>query len=866
MIDGTTGVVRVANNLDFETVKNYSLEILAIDKETTFNTGTATLVIEVMDVNDNTPICTSSLYTGTVAEDDGNGTEVADVDCTDNDASATFNTLKYSITSTSPEFAIDEDNGKITIAQALDAEVNTSYTLTLQATDGSLSETVTVSVTVTNVNDKDPQLSNLPSPVTIAEDIAVGSTVFDVNATDSDVDGTNFIFSITSGDDGKFTIGTSTGIIQIQKTIDRETMTSALYTLIIEVADGIGADKRTATNSLVVTVTDLNDNSPQCDLSIYTLTFEENKAPQSSVITPSCSDPDQTASPALRYTLTTGNASFFGINTNTGELSILQSLNYETTQTHTLTVDVSDQGTPERIIEITMRIYIDPVNENDPVFQVPPSNPDLDEDTPLDTIVVTVSATDADQGLNHGTVRYGIKSGNNEGKFSINPSTGRIVLSGPLNYESVKTYSLIITAADMSEGDADAKTVETTITVTVNDINDNYPVISPASYVFKVNENAIVGTSVGKVTATDDDSGLAGTAGLVYTITGVNTNNAFATNGSSIVVNGALSAVTQAIYVLTVEVKDQGNPTLSSQTKVSLIITAINEHAPGFSVSVSTVSISEDEPVGNSIWQAVATDADDGEFGVLRYYMASGNNGNAFTVDLFNGDVRVANALDYDTPPTDYTLEIRVEDTAKGGNGTKSSTATLTVSLIDANDESPAFTKSLYEGTLDENGGLSDAILTVTATDSDTGNNGKITYTIVSGTETSNFNIDSDTGAITTAVDIDFENRSWYHLIIQAEDTGAPKLSATCLVQIKVNDLNDNTPTFPYANIAVSVSEDVNVGDLVATAIASDADSGSNGNNVIEYTFDPSTTLFQLDQSNGQITVMNRLDRELAPK
>lgn len=864
VLDRTTGIIRVAGSLDYETVTNYSLTIIAVDKQMPFMTGTTTVSIIITDVNDNAPVCTSSLYSGTVSEDAGTGFEVADVDCTDADIYSGFNTLKYSISQSNPKFAVDQDNGKITVAGSLDAEVTVFYNLSVVASDGNFSMTVSVIVTVTNVNDNPPVLTEPYVVVDILEDTAIGSTVYDANATDADIGITNFIFSIMSGnDDGIFVIGASSGIIQTQKTIDRETMATGDYTLIIKVQDTNDGMALSSSSTIVINVIDVNDNSPQCSQSTYSISVDEGVL-LSPAIRLNCSDSDLQASPNLNFTIVSGNTNqIFGLNQNNGLLSVVKKLDYETAQEHVLSVDVSDGGNPARHTQLTIYIFVNPVNEYSPVFLHEPYDVTVSEDVAYDSVVLQITASDNDTGSIHGTVRYAIQSGNTEGKFSINPNTGRIIVSGPLDREATDAYALTVSASDMLESDANAKTVTTTFIITIRDVNDNYPKISPASYVVKVNENVANGTSVVVVTATDDDEGSAGTNGLTYTITAGNTLTAFTTNGNTIVTNGVLSASSKNIYILTVEVRDQGMPSRSSKTTVTVLVVAINDHAPGFSSTDNQVSISEDETVGNSIWRAEATDADVGEFAVLRYYLVSGNTGSAFTVDPFNGDVRVATVLDYDNPPNVYVLSIKVEDTATSTNNTRSSTVTLTVSLLDANDETPVFSMSTYSRNLNENGNAADSVLTVTATDKDTdASNGKVTYSIVSGSGLSKFAIGANTGLISTTVNIDYEEGTFYYLIIKAEDGGLPKLSSTCLVQITVIDLNDNVPKFPFANVAVSVSESANVGDVVTTAVATDDDSPVNGNNRITYGFENDSTKFAIDQSTGNIAIENTLDRE----
>lgn len=864
-MDKTTGELKLIASLNYESTTVYSLVIYAIDKEATFRTGSTTVSITVNDINDNEPLCTAAIYTGSVSEDATTGTTVATVICSDGD-STVGNTLSYSVTSGHTEFAIDSNSGVVTTNAALDIETQASYDITVQVSDGTYNTDATVRVTITDINDNTPTFNPTgPYTVTINENIAIGSTIYDINATDADVSENSFIFSITAGNgDGKFRIGTSSGIIQTQANIDRDAPLTTSYSLTIEVADGTSG-ALTSTTSIVVTISDENDNYPSCDAATFSVSFAEDTVSGTTLISPVCSDLDVVASPTLAYSITSGNSeNKFQLNSGTGVLTLQNALDYETTTSYTLSVDVDDQGTSNLITSLTMIIYIEPVNENNPVFQSTPYDIAIDEDEISGYQIVRISATDSDTGSTHGDIRYGIKSGNSAGHFSVDPSTGWITVAGTLDRESTASYSLTVTASDMLSGDADERSAENTFIITINDVNDNYPEINPSSYAMTVNENAATGASLIQVSATDDDNATAGTAGLQYSITSGNTGNPFGIDLSTgwITLDGNIDASTQSMYILTVKVQDQGTPVLSAFTIVTIQVVAINEHAPTFSVSTDSVTLSESEPIGNSIYVAAASDADTGDFAVLRYYMISGNTNNAFTVDLFDGTVRVANALDYETV-TQYTLVIEVQDTEiQSTADTQTATMTLTVDVTDSNDETPTFTSNTYSTDLDENVPTSTSVITVAATDADSGTNGALTYSIVSGTGSTVFAIDGTSGLIFTNADIDYETLTSYDLVVKAVDGGTTPLSTTCLVRITVIDLNDNTPNFEADDVAILVSESTAVGTTITTAVATDADSSANNNNVIVYTLSPTSSKFTIGGSSGAITVTNALDRE----
>ena len=258
-------------------------------------------------------------------------------------------------------------------------------------------------MTVTDVNEFDPVFDpTTPYTANLPEDSAVAVTVKDIGATDGDLSDTTLTFSITGGNTGsKFRIDAATGVIVLQGALDREA--TASYTLDLEVADGAGAGSRTATTSIVITVDDVNDNDPTCPQTAYAASVAEDAT---AVLTLACSDVD-TLTPTVRYTLqaagNTGTA--FGIDANTGVLSVVGAIDYETLNSYNLVVEVDDKATPARTTAVPVTVTVTPVNEVAPAFPAGGyPNTDVIESTAVGTVVLTVAATDSDQGLLHGMV------------------------------------------------------------------------------------------------------------------------------------------------------------------------------------------------------------------------------------------------------------------------------------------------------------------------------------------------------------------------------------------------------------------------------------------------------------------------------
>ena len=862
-LDRNTGILYVAKALDYDTdPKTYTLVVRASDRSALPLFDTSTIQFSIRDVNDQQPVCSDSLYSGTVSEDAPFQTSVITVVCDDADS---MDTVTYSIIDGNIDsvFIINENTGLITVARVdvLDIETLDTYDLTVEASDGTFAENITVVISVNDVNDIPPAFIPAgPFQVDLSENSPIGHTLVGLDVTDGDITPAVFTFSIASGnEDGKFKIGSMNGVLQLQREVDRDVLVSPVYNLEVTVTDGIF----TATAIVNINVLDENDNYVVCDQVTYTAVIPETTVVGSTVFAPDCTDPDSTTD--MHFEIVSGNEeNKFLVDEDDGKLKLQFEMDYETMTSYTLMVTVSDQGTPSLTTTLLMSVFVGAVNEHKPELYGN-FNVSVYEDAPINQVVVSLYANDSDIGLNHADITYAIKSGNNEGLFNIHPSTGLVTLVGKLDYEKTTTHILTVTATDMSPGDANRKHAEEILTIHVLDVNDNYPTFDPQVYAIVLNEDTPVGTTVVKLTAADADSGLAGTNALQFNIIQGNEGNAFSLSDNAIVLDTDVDSETVTNYILVVSASDQGVPILSSNTIVSIYVKAVNEYTPVFSISNDTVSVDESISVGELVYQLVATDDDTGIYSELRYFISTGNTGDAFTVDLYSGTITVAKILDFEVHPDPYVLQIDVEDTHKSQPGiTRTSTMTLTVILNDVNDEIPIFSQNTYTPSINENIVEGTRILTVTATDKDTGPNGEITYQIVAGNGITVFSIDSLTGAIKTQIGstIDYETTTSYDLIVQTEDNGIPKQSSSCLVHITVLDLNDEIPEFEISSVVTTILEEKPIDTFLTSVVAIDKDSHRDNNNVFTYSFSEASANFRIDQNSGDIYTTAILDRE----
>ncbi|KAL8623685.1 hypothetical protein ACOMHN_046504 [Nucella lapillus] len=850
-------------------VTSYTFVVKAQDKGQTPMSVTKTLMLNLQDVNDNAPVFSSNTYSATITDTIARTKTWAGHQLTATDADRTSGSLLYQITGGDPlnKFVFSTNtSGLLKLNAAIDVDSPTEnpsrYVLSVQVSDQgvpgtpALIDTATVTITISPANDHDPVFGT-PTPSanpTIAETAPIGSTVATLTATDKDRDqgkAQTITFAITGGNrNGDLTLDTTLGVVTTAKTLDFERTDS--YKLLVEAKDS-GSPARSSTYTLSITVTNVNEHQPTCKSYNMVVLVDENVAAKQ-IASLTCSDAD--VGDALRYAILPAVAGF-DVNTATGAVSTLTSLNYEADTNHTLKIEVSDTLPTTLTSTVTLEVKVQPVNEFTPVFFPLSYSKALAENVPAGTNVAQLKATDNDQGALHATISYSIVGGNGPGHFTIDPTSGQITTTSVLlDRETASKHTLTVRASDDTPGTASSKFADATVVVTVTDVNDNAPICTPAQYKTSVTEPSVVGAVVVTLTVRDDDEANTPNSSPTLMVTAGNTGTVFGTRGRDLVLDTVVDFETTTSYTLTVTVTD-GAPTAfarSSSCTVTVTIHAAGEFPPVLSEANRSINLTETTSIGTVVYKANATDADKGVGASVTFSITSGNTNNDFFLHPNSGDVVVWNRLDYDTPPQSYRLTIQAKDDA-GQTGTM----WLEIQLTDVNDQTPVFTKNTYIFPVNENVAKGTLVGTVRADDTDTGVLGTVTYTAVSGNGMSKFAVDPGTGAVTTSTDtLDRETRRDYSLVVRAADGGNPSLTSTALVTLTVNDLNDNAPEFTPNNFIVSFSENARVGTSVTTVTAADADSSAS-NNVFSYFL--ANTHFGVN-SSGVLTTIKTLDRE----
>uniref|UniRef100_A0A8C3PLZ9 Cadherin-23 n=1 Tax=Calidris pygmaea TaxID=425635 RepID=A0A8C3PLZ9_9CHAR len=857
------GVVRTVVSLDRETVASYTLILEAIDNGPTGNrrTGTATVYVTVLDVNDNRPIFLQSSYEVSVPED---------IPAASSIVQASGSLPPGRLGNEHNHFRINPSTGLVMRGvRHLDREQNSSHVLEVEAYNteqGPMRSSVRVIVYVEDVNDEVPVFTQRQyNRLGLRETAGIGTSVAVVRATDRDTGNGGLVnYKILSGAEGKFEIDESTGLITTIDYLDYETKTS--YLMNVSATDQAPPNNQGFCSVYVSLLNEL-DEAVQFSNSSYEAVIMENIPLGSEVLRVQARSIDNLNQITYKFDPNTNAQalSLFKINGITGVITVKGQVDREKGDFYTLTV-VADDGGP-KIDSTVVTITVLDENDNSPQFDITSdSSVSVAEDSAVGKRVAVVLARDPDAGSN-GQVTFSLTSGNIGRAFEIrttNNTYGEVFIARPLDRELLDHYTLRIQASD---GGVPPRRKEHTLRVNILDVNDNPPVIdSPFGYNVSVSENVGGGTAVAQVRATDRDVGLNSV--LSYYITRGNEDLTFRMDR----VTGEIATrpsppdrERQSFYSLVVTVEDEGNPSLSATTTVYVTILDENDNAPAFQQQLYEVTLDEGPATLNATLVTVqALDRDEGPNGTVAYAITEGNILDTFHIDSTTGEIRTVKELDYEISHGRYTLIVTATDQCPIISRRLTSTTTVLVNLNDINDNCPTFPRP-YEGPFDVTEGQpGPRVWTFLAHDGDSGPGGQVEYSIVAGDPLGEFVISPVEGELRVRKDaeLDRENIPFYNLTIAARDRGVPPLSSTMLVGIRVLDINDNDPVLLNLPMNLTLSENAPVSSFVTRILARDADQGPNALLTFDITAGNTENAFYINSTSGVIYVNRPLDRE----
>lgn len=662
-------------------------------------------------------------------------------------------------------------------------------------------------VIIQDINDNAPHFENSEIHLRVSEDVTVGTSfLLDDQAQDRDAGLNGELKYHLEDTDGFFSLKIDKDnfiMLVVQTALDREIQDHYQMTL---VATDCGADPLSATATLIVTVTDVNDNCPSFSSDSPRSVTIPGDSPKNMLVSQvRAEDPDTGPNAAIVYSLSPKVSErakkLFSLDSLTGHIRLTQDLQSDNSEELVLKVLASGHHCPPADTQVTvsvlpkanqeLTIKIGFIAEHQNQTMVLPEN--------QPPTVLAVLELEGDSSFKGSSLAI-----EGEVPFTLSPQNGKYLLSTskPLDYEMKREHHISVVVHGRPGEAFVIIPSRHVIRVLVADVNDNAPQFLQSHYQLEVGENNQPGIPLLQVSASDADSGHNGR--VTYSLD-KHTSTIFNIDSvtGQLSVSASLDREQQGIYNLTVFAQDSGSPPLESVTTVSIRVLDQNDNAPVFLTPHFIFFIPENVPPFAQVGRVGVTDPDEGENGNTELHVV--NSSGPFVVDNTQGTLRTTTDLDRETEDR-YELYLLASD--HGHPVALTSTARVTIFVEDINDNQPkvilpssnssclTVSPSAIAGTM---------VTKIYAIDEDSGMNSEITYTAVAPELVQNsspFQVDSRSGNITLAQQLVQKDLGMHHLFIVVRDGGKPApLYSTVWVNLLVSDSGepchlDRAPTW----------------------------------------------------------------------
>ncbi|KAM4675299.1 protocadherin gamma-C5-like isoform 5-T5 [Discoglossus pictus] len=572
-----------------------------------------------------------------------------------------------------------------------------------------------------------------------------------------------------------FAVNWENGALTVNEKIDREKLCGSSSNCLLPIE--VVIENPLELHRLVIEILDINDNPPIFSTAERTIKITELIAsPGARFPLDIAHDLDVGNNNIKQYKLDTN--SYFSLSvkkrkdgTLIPELVLERALDREEIDKHNLILTALDGGEPPKSGTLQIHVIVLDLNDNAPTFNKSYYKINLQENIPLNTILLQLNATDRDEGVN-GEIEYSFDDHTPDYVkkiFALNEKTGVISTKGFIDFEESSTFEISVIAKDKGVPELEGRCI---IQVEVEDANDNSPEIVLTSLMKEIPEDAAVGTVVGLFSVKDQDSGKNGEV-----ILELSSDLPFKFKSSddhySLVTDGLLDREKIPQYVIELIARDMGSPALHTKQTIIFNISDINDNPPTFSLDTFSASIMENNDPGQLLIEVSAFDPDEGENANLMYSIldsqVEGSPISSFVyINSESGKIYAQRSFDFEQVQV-LQVPVRVEDS---GLPKLFSNTTVLIFILDTNDNAPTI---LYPAHPKEyivqhktpkstSGGY--LLTKVTAVDSDSGHNALLSYTILQASDPSLFQVSTQTGEIRTLRDLEEMGNAEQSLVI----------------------------------------------------------------------------------------------------
>ncbi|XP_071380386.1 protocadherin alpha-3-like [Centroberyx affinis] len=620
---------------------------------------------------------------------------------------------------------------------------------------------------------------------------------------------------VTGSAEALFEVNQNDGILYVNRKIDREEVCERTSPCLINLKTVL--ENPLEIHYVAVEILDVNDHSPSFAEKEKRLEISESALPGARFQLQAARDPDGGHFSIQQYKLS-HNDHFRVEVKDRGEdrkvpfLVLQKQLDRETAGKHRFLLTAIDGGKPAKSGAIEILVDVLDVNDNSPMFTKELFSATLRENVPAGTMVIQVNATDLDQGAN-GEIIY---SFGNEvdlkliDLFSVDPFTGEIKVTGLIDFEESKSYEIDIQASDKGQAPL---TADKSVMITVVDVNDNAPEIEVTSFSSSIPEDSRIGTTVALISVNDLDSGINGKV-----ICTIKENVPFILSPSlqdnmyAVLTKSQLDRENKSQYDVTILAKDTGDPSLSSEKTISVVVSDVNDNRPEFSSSPYTFYVTENNSAGASVFSVKASDRDESDNALISYHILRVVGEDKLTsflnINAENGDIMSLKSFDFEISKT-FQFHVVASDS---GTPSLSSNVTVNVFILDQNDNAPVIlypvsANGSAEGVeeIPRNVNAGHLVTKVRAYDADIGYNGWLLFSLQEVTDHSLFGLDRYTGQIRTLRSFTETDEAEHKLVILVKDNGNVSLSATATVIVKAVEPKE---AFAASDVKSAAKED----------------------------------------------------------
>ncbi|XP_068596843.1 protocadherin alpha-3-like [Brachionichthys hirsutus] len=622
-----------------------------------------------------------------------------------------------------------------------------------------------------------------------------------------------------------FKVNLKTGVLYVSERIDREQLCAEEPKCSVGLEAVINNPLKLY--RIEIDIADVNDNTPLFSTKQQHLYVAENTLPGVKFTLSEATDADVGRNGLSSYKLSQNEHFSLAVHKSgvsvSAELVLQKALDREKQSVIIATLTAVDGGSPPKSGTSQLVITVLDINDNIPIFSQALYKTQIVENAPLGTVVLAVNATDADDGSN-GDIMYSLRSKDQDhilNVFDIERQTGVITVKGEVDYEDKKAFEIRVEASDKGQPPMAA---HCKVLVEVLDVNDNAPEITVTSLHASMKEDANVGTVVALVSVLDRDGGKNGDVNVQIKNDVPFKLERNYKNYYSLLVDGPLDRETVSSYNITIVAADEGTPSLSNKSLLSMHISDVNDNAPLFSEQIIHVYVNENSPVGVIIKTITATDADVGQNSQVSYSFLQSNKNSLPLSTMFNinsetGDIVSLQSFNYEELKT-FQFKVQATDS---GVPPLNSNVTVNVLILDENDNSPAILPPYSEhGSVNSESIPYSAeagyfVAKIRAVDADSGYNALLSYHLSEPNGNNLFRIGTSTGEIRTKRRMSDNDLKSHPLVVLVSDNGEPSLSATVSIDVVVVESTADIQTpFRHVPIKEESFSDLNLYLLIA--------------------------------------------------